>query len=185
MSTNIAELNEWLARIAIALESRAQPTVRSGFFDYRLKVYCNAVKGNGDGWYSLHDGVATTQKPVFRGEIISISFPTVERRGQEVRKFHLVMKADDETVTFESGHDCFFSKTILSAFAMSSPEILASPIQLATYVKTLNTGDQTLAVSLRDSSGTRLPCDWQNDDDWKSIATLAISNVNEAISSRQ
>jgi hypothetical protein len=98
-STNIAALNELLARIAVALESSAKPTVRRGFFDYDLKIYCNTTKGNGDGWYSLNDGVAFTQKPVFRGEIVSISFPTAVRRNQEVRKFHLVMQADDGTVT--------------------------------------------------------------------------------------
>lgn len=184
MSANLADLNELLARIAVALESRRKPTVSRGFFDYGLKVYCNAVKGNGDGWYTLHDGIATTQKPVFRGEIISISFPTAQRRGQDVRKFHLVMQADEEIVTFESGHDCFFSKTILAALAMTSAEILAQPIQLATYVKSLNTGDKTLAVSLRSSQGIRLSCDWQNDDDWKAIATLAIGNVNEAVERR-
>lgn len=184
MSTNISALNDSLARIAVALESSAKPTVRRGFFDYELKVYCTTTKGNGDGWYSLNDGVAFTQKPVFRGEIVSISFPTALRRNQEVRKFHLVMQADDGTVTVESGHDCFFSKTILSALAMTSSEILAHPIQLATYIKTLKTGDKTLAVSLRDSSSIRLSCDWQNDDDWKAIATLAISNVNEAVANR-
>ena len=184
MSTNIAEFNELLARIAVALESRNQPTVSRGFFDYGLKVYCNAVKGNGDGWYSLHDGVAITQKPVFRGELVSIGFPTVERRGQAVRKFHLVMRAD-EIVTFESGHDCFFSKTILAAFAMTSPELLAQPIQLATYLKTLNTGDKTLAVSLRDHNGIQIQSDWQNTDDWQAISTAAICNVNEAVATRQ
>jgi hypothetical protein len=183
-STNIAALNELLARIAVALESSAKPTVRRGFFDYDLKIYCNTTKGNGDGWYSLNDGVAFTQKPVFRGEIVSISFPTAVRRNQEVRKFHLVMQADDGTVTFESGHDCFFSKTVLAGLAMTSSEILAQPIQLATYIKTLKTGDKTLAVSLRDSSGIRLSSDWQNDDDWKAISMAAICNVNEAVASR-
>jgi hypothetical protein len=185
MSTNITEFNDLLTRIAVALESRNQPTVKQGFSDYGQKVYCNATKGNGDGWYILHDGAATTQQPVFRGSIVSIGFPTAQRRGQDVRKFHLVMRANGEIVTFESGHDCFFSKTILAAFALTSAEILADPIQLSTYIKPLKTGDNTLAVSIRDSSGIRLSCDWQNEDDWKAITTLAISNVNEAVASRQ
>lgn len=184
MNSNIPAINEQLQRIANALENRAKPQASLGFFDYARKVYCNTVNGNGDGWYSLHDGNALTEKPVFRGLVVSISFPSVERQGKEVRKFHLVMTAGEETVTFESGHNCFFSKTILAAIAKASPEILAQPIQLVTYVKTLNTGDKTLAVSLSDSLGNRLACDWQNDDDWKSISLLAMSNVNEAIVSR-
>jgi hypothetical protein len=185
MSINITELIEPLKRIAIALESQNQLTVKQGFFDYDQTIYCNVAKGNGDGWYSLYDGAAITQQPGFRGELVSIGFPTRERRGQEVRKFHLVMRANERIVTFESGHDCFFSKTVLSAFALSSPEVLARSVQLATYVKTLNTGDRTLAVSVRDSSGVRLSSDWTNDDDWKAIATAAMCNVNDAVASRQ
>lgn len=184
MSTNITEFNELLARIAVALESRNQPTVKQGFFDYGSKVYCNITKGNGDGWYSLQGDIAITQRPVFRGELVSIGFPTVERRGQEVRKFHLVMQADDGTVTFESGHDCFFSKTILAALALSSADVLSRPLQLATYSKQLNTGDKTLAVSLRDHRGNRLSCDWTNDDDWKAISMAAMCNVSDAVASR-
>ncbi|NJM99203.1 MAG: hypothetical protein HC800_20545 [Phormidesmis sp. RL_2_1] len=184
MSTNITDFNNLLERIAVALESRDQPRVKQGFSDYDQKVYCNVTKGNGDGWYSLVDDVAMTQKPVFRGELVSIGFPTLARRGQDVRKFHLVMQTDDGTVTFESGHDCFFSKTILAAFALSSPEMLSRPIQLATYIKQLNTGDKTLAVSLRDHSGNRLQSDWTNDDDWKAIAMAAMCNVNDAVASR-
>lgn len=77
------------------------------------------------------------------------------------------------------------SKTFLAAFALSSPEILSRSIQLATYLKTLNTGDKTLAVSLRDHNGIQLQSDWQNADDWQAITTAAICNVNEAVDSRQ
>ena len=184
MSNHIAQLIEQLERIAAALERQAFPVVPQGFCDYGLKVYCNVTKGNGNGWYSVADGVATTQKPMFRGEIVSIGFPTVERRGQEVRKFHLVMRANDQLVTFESGYDCFFSKTILATFALTAPESLVRPIQLATYTKELRTGDKTLAVSLRDHTGVQLANSWQNDDDWNAISIAAISNVNDAIALR-
>lgn len=180
MHSTIQDILPLLARIAAALEVTVKPAVPEGFFDYGQKVFCNVTKGNGDGWYRLQDGVATTQPPVFRGKVLSISFPTVERRGQDVRKFHLVMQASHQSVTFESGHDCFFSKTLLAAFAAVPPEVLTEPIQLATYIKALNTGDQTLAVSVRASDGTKLSSEWTNDDDWKAIAVLAINNVNEA-----
>ena len=87
-------------------------------------------------------------------------------------------------MTFESGYDCFFSKTILAAFALTSAEILMQPVQLATYIKELRTGDKTLAVSLRDHSGIQLSNSWQNDDDWNAIAIAAISNVNDAVDRR-
>ncbi|MFK8186017.1 MAG: hypothetical protein AB8B99_21795 [Phormidesmis sp.] len=171
-------------RIAIAQERIAQIGGSEGFFNYGKKVYANLTKGNGDGWYVLKDDIAETQPSICRGWLVGISFPKMERRRQEVRKFHLVMNVAGETVTFESGYDCFFSKTILATFAIASPEVLARPIQLATYPKKLRTSDQTLAVSLRDSNGNKLPSEWSNDDDWSAIATAAIANVKAAVSSR-
>jgi hypothetical protein len=168
-------------RIAIALETSAQPPVSEGFFGYGQKVYCNLTKGNGEGWYTLEDGTAFTQKPIFRGWVVGLRFPTVERRGKEVVKFHLFMRAGGETTTFESGRDCYFSKTVLSALASASPEVLSSPLQFATYVKALRTGDKTLAVALRDSAGNKLACDWTNDDDWEAITGLAVENVRAAV----
>lgn len=96
-------------------------------------------------------------------------------------KFHLFMRADGETTTFESGQDCFFSKSILAAFASTSPEVLAQPIQMATYIKALNTGDNTLMVSLRDSSGNKLACEWTNDDDWEAVTAVAVANIKQAL----
>ena len=176
----IQDILPLLARIAAAQEAIANPEVQEGFFDYGKKVFCNITKGNGDGWYTLKDNVATTQPPVFRGKVLSINFPVVERRGQDVRKFHLVMRANGQTVVFESGYDCFFSKTILAAFAAVPSEVLSERIQLATYIKTLKTDDKTLAVSIRASDGTQLSSEWTNEDDWKAIAAVAINNVNEA-----
>lgn len=183
-TNNMNTVADLLERIAKALESRMQPVLSEGFFDYGKKVFCNVVQGNGDGWYTLQDGTATTQLPICRGKVVAIRFPTVERRNQEVRKFHLVMTVAEGTITFESGYDCFFSKTILSALAIATPELLAQPIQLASYTKHLNTGDTTLAVSIRDSHGNRLSCDWSNGDDWKSIAAVAMENVDAAVALR-
>ena len=180
MHSTIQDILPLLARIANALEAAAVPKAPEGFLDYGQKLFCNVTKGNGDGWYVLQDGVVTTQPPIFCGNVLSISFPTVERRNQDVRKFHLVMRANGKTVTFESGHDCFFSKTILAAFAAVPSAVLTERIQLATYVKTLKSGDKTLAVSLRAADGTKLLSEWTNDDDWKAIATVAINNVNKA-----
>lgn len=174
---------DFLKRIAIALEARTQPAPQEGFFDYGRKIFANVVQGNGDGWYTLHDGVATTLKPIVRGCVVALRFPTVERRNQEVCKFHLLMSVGNEVVTFESGYSCFFSKSILAALAAVPPEVLASPIQIASYPKQLNTGDTTLAVSIRDSDGNQLPSEWTNDDDWRAISRAAIANVNAAASS--
>ena len=112
---------------------------------------------------------------------MGLRFVTLERRQKDVVKFHLFMRAKGETTTFESGRDCYFSKTVLSALALASPEVLLRPLQLATYIKELRTGDQTLAVSLRDSTGNKLACDWTNDDDWAAITGLALENVRAAM----
>ena len=178
MHSTIQDILPLLERIAVAQEAIANPAVQEGFFDYGKKVFCNVTKGNSDGWYSLQDGIATTQPPVFRGKIVSISFPTVERNNKNVCKFHLVMQASGQTVVFESGYDCFFSKTILAAVAAASFEVLTEWIQLATYIKELETGNKTLAVSVRASDGTKLSSEWKNEDDWKAIAAVAIANVN-------
>ena len=183
MTPTLQTVNALLERIAIALETSAQPTLSEGFFDYGQKVYCNLTKGNGEGWYSLEEGTAITRKPIFRGRVVGLRFPTVERRGKAVVKFHLFMRAEGETTTFEAGRDCFFSKPVLSALAQASPDVLARPLQMATYPKELRTGDQTLAVSLRDSAGNKLTCDWSNDDDWEVITGLAVENVRLTLGS--
>ena len=169
-----------LQQMLAAVEALSQPTAPEGFSDYSRIVYSNITKGNGDGWYTLEGDKALTQPPVFTGQILKISFPMLERRGQEVRKFHLTMQANGGIVTFESGYDCFFSKTILSACAVASPEVLSQRLRLQTFVKELRTGDKTLAVSLRDANGQLLSSEWQNDDDWNAIAITAIANVNAA-----
>ena len=181
MTKTMQEMTALLERIAQALEKTAQPAVSEGFCNYGQKVYCNITKGNGDGWYTLREGNARTQKPIFRGRVVGMRFSTVERRGKDVVKFHLFMRADGETTTFESGQDCFFSKSILAAFASTSPEVLARPIQMATYIKALNTGDNTLMVSLRDSTGSKLACEWTNEDDWEAITAVAMANVRKAL----
>lgn len=99
-------------------------------------------------------------------------------------EFHLFMRAEGETTTFEVGRECFFSKTVLAALALASSEVLSRPLQLATYVKDLRTGDKTPAVALRDSVGNKLACEWTNDDDWQSIVGLAVENVRVAMGGR-
>lgn len=187
MSSNInptiQDIIPLLERIALAQERLSQSPTVEGFLDYGPKIFANVTRGNGDGWYTINDGVATTQKSIFRGRLVGIDFPTVKRREQDVRKFHLVMRSGLEVVTFESGYDCFFSKTVLAAFAIASPLALRGTIQLASYPKTLTTGDQTLAVSLRDIDGNKLPSEWTNDDDWKAIATAAMANAKAAAGS--
>ena len=169
-----------LQQMLSAVETLSAPTAPEGFSDYRSIVYSNITKGNGDGWYTLEGDRAITQPPVFSGRILQISFPTVERRGQDIRKFHLTMRANGSVFTFESGYDCFFSKTILATCAAASPEVLSQPVQLKTYIKELRTGDKTLAISLRGASNQLLSSEWQNDDDWNAIAITAIANVNTA-----
>ena len=170
-----------LQQILAALEASAKPAVVEGFSDYSQTVFCNVAKGNGDGWDRLEGDHAMTLPPVLTGCISKISFPVVERNGQDVRKFHLTMSVAGESIVCESGYDCFFSKTILAACAAASPEVLSQPIRLGTYVKELRSGNKTLAVSLRSaSSGVVLPSEWHNDDDWNEIANAAISNVNIA-----
>jgi hypothetical protein len=181
MTQTIQAMTALLERIAIALETPAQPPISEGFFGYGQKVYCNLTKGNGEGWYTLEDGTAFTQKPIFRGRVVGLRFPTVERRGKAVVKFHLLMRAGGEATTFESGRDCYFSKTVLAALALAAPEVLMRSLQLATYVKELRTGDKTLAVALRDSAGNKLACDWTNEDDWEAISGLALEKVRAAV----
>ena len=184
MHTTIQEILPLLERIATALEASSKQPAAQGFIDYGKKIYCNVTKGNGDGWYSLADGgVAQTQKPMFRGEVVSIGFSKATRNNKEVSKFNLVMRANGEVVTFESGSSCFFSKSIIAAFAIADTAALAKPIQLATYLQTLNTGDRTLAVSIRDCDGNKLACDWSNDLDWKMLSIAAIENVKAAVGS--
>lgn len=177
---NSIDYTSILARIAIALEAQ-NSKLNEGFSDYGQKVYCNLTKGNGDGWYTMADSVALTQPPIFRGRVVGLRFPTVERRQKEVKKFHLLMRAGGEITTFESGEFSFFSKTMLAAIANADVEALKQPIQIGSYVKELNTGDKTLAVAVKDFAGGRLSSEWSNDDDWAAIIAIATDKVNQAV----
>lgn len=182
MTDAMNALIESLTRIAIALEAATLPLSVEGFRDYGNTLYANVSKGNGDGWYFLEGDKACTQKPILCARVVGLRFETVERRGKEVVKLHLFMKANGEVTTIEAGSNCFFSKTVLSALASASPETLVRPIQLATYIKELRTSDKTLAVAIRDSTGNQLSCNWTNGDDWPGITEQAIANVNAAMS---
>ena len=177
MHSTLEDMLPLLDRIARSLE---RAPVEEGFADYSKTIYCNLTKGNGDGWYSLEGKEATTLPPLFRGRILRIEFPTLNRNGKDVRKLHLLMRAGSRIFTFESGYDSFFSKTILAACAVAATEVLSQPIQLATYAKQLNVGGYTLAVSLRTVDGMQMNCSWSNDDDWRALSQAAILNVNAA-----
>ena len=192
MRTTIESILSALGRVAVALEAIASCSIAKtveevveGFQeDDEGTVYCNITRGNHDGWYRLQGEAAITQQPVFCGRITALEFNTVTRRNQEVSKLHLTMSAKGKLNKFEAGATSLFTKAVLAAIATTDARTLAFPMKLRTYIQKLDTGDETLLVSVYDSNGNRINCDWDNGSDWRAIAIAAVENVKEAVKLR-
>lgn len=168
-----------LKSIAESLNQRSQAKPKLGFvFSNSVEIiYANIVAGNGDGWYRLDDGATETLPPTFWGYVTDIKFPRKERRGKEVCKFNLHMKANDRTYIFESGWEAFFCRSILTALSSCPVETLRRPVKLYSYIADLNSGDRTLSAAVYTHEGVKLNAAWKSDNDWSEIAKLAMSNV--------
>ncbi len=71
---------------------------------------------------------------------------------------------------------------MLAILAATSPEVIARPIQINSYIKKLKTGAKTLAVFVCDSAGNKLDIRWTNDSDWRAITVAAVANIKAATS---
>jgi hypothetical protein len=111
------------------LDSLNKPKL--GFTDDAGTIYIYCNRQHGYLWYSLD----ADRKPVsiesaaLTGYLDDLKFEKVERRGKEVYKLLVKIRAD-RTYILESGHDSQFSKGVIAAIATLAPENLRQPITI-------------------------------------------------------
>ena len=95
----------------------------------QLYVFCN--RGKGGVWYHLDDqsNPVIIEATALTGYARSFKIEKVIRREKEVYKMNFFLEGD-RTYVLESAHDSNFSKGLMSAIAMMTPDQLRQPITI-------------------------------------------------------
>lgn len=135
------------------------------------KIYCN--RQHGFLWYTLSDGNPTPITAIaLTGYVKQLRFEKVERRGREVHKLLTTIEGD-KLYILESGHDSHFSKGLLSAIAILTPQQLHQPITISPQA-----GDDDNVLFCRVYVESELIKALYSDaTDWRATARKAIDNV--------
>ncbi|MBG1271153.1 hypothetical protein, partial [Nostoc sp. WHI] len=92
------------------------------------KIYCN--RHNGSLWYIMANGEpSAVAQSALTGYLKELRFEKCERRGKEVHKLLATIQAD-RLYILESGHDTHFSKGLLTAVSLLTPQQLYSPLTI-------------------------------------------------------
>ncbi|KYC34487.1 hypothetical protein WA1_51580 [Scytonema hofmannii PCC 7110] len=139
------------------------------------KIYCN--RQHGHLWYSL-DG-DRNPKPItataLTGYLKELKFEQTERRGKPCHKL-LATIAADRVYILESGHDTHFSKGLLVAVALMTPQQLLSPVTIMPAP-----GDDDSVLFCRVWCGSEyIKVSYDESVNWREIAKAALANVKTA-----
>ncbi|WP_341528481.1 hypothetical protein WKK05_03815 [Nostoc sp. UHCC 0302] len=138
------------------------------------KVYCN--RHNKSLWYTLSNDepVAITQTAL-TGYLRELKFEKSDRNGEEKCKLLISIQAD-KLYILESGYDTHFSKSILAAVALLTPQQLYSPVTIQPQA-----GDKGTVLFCRVWAGSELIiANYNEQTDFKVIARQAIEVVKAA-----
>lgn len=135
------------------------------------KIYCN--RQHNSLWYKLSDGNPTPiTASALTGYIKQLRFEKVERRGREVHKL-LTTIAGDKSYILESGHDSHFSKGLLSAIAILTPNQLHQPITISPKIG----DDESVLFCRLYVNNEYVKVQYNDSTDWRATARKAIDNV--------
>jgi hypothetical protein len=137
-------------------------------------VYCN--RSRDCLWYTLDAGnPVPISHTALTGYLRQLKFEKCQRRGKEVHKLLTTIQGD-RLYSLESGHDSHFSKGILSAISILTPQQLLQPITIQPVA-----GDDESVLFCRvwaDSEQVKAPYD--DSTDWRETAKRAIANCKAA-----
>lgn len=139
------------------------------------RIYCN--RSNGCLWYTLANGSTPVaiEQTALTGYLRELKFDRVTRRGKEVCKLLCTIEADGMYL-LESGYDSHFSKCILSAIALLTPEQLHQPITISP-----TPGDDDAVLFARVYLGAEyIKAPYGDNTNFREISKLAINNVKVA-----
>ncbi len=142
-------------------------------------IYCN--RSQNGLWYWLNDAREVVQIPqtALTCLIDKLEFKQVERRGKETWKIHLHVRADRRYI-LEAGYDSNFSKSLLSALSVMTPQQLQQPITIELQAAE---ADEVLFCRVY-ANGELVFAPWDESTTWKVVAKRAIANVDLASNGR-
>lgn len=173
----LQSIAESLRQIAQAKAPASQ--VKLGFGEApksQMYVFCN--RKHGGIWYHLDD----QSQPVpindtaLTGYIRKLEFKEVVRRNEKSHKLHLYVEGD-RTYVLESSTTSQFSKGVLSALAMATPEQFKRPLTLAPQASTESA--EVLFCNIYDGD-QQIFAPYDEVTDFKVVSRTAMNNVNLA-----
>lgn len=169
--TAIAVQNELLSQILAQLK---QPKL--GLVEAPSVLWIYANRSNNCLWYSIRDGeVAPIQQTALTGYLEELRFEKVERRGKEVVKLQAFVKGD-RPYCVESGYDSNFSKGLLAACALLTPQQIRSPISISPQA-----GNDESVLFCRMFAGSELvKASYDEQTNWRAVSQQAINNIRAA-----
>jgi hypothetical protein len=139
-------------------------------------VFCNREKGG--LWYGL-DGqgkAVNIEHSALTGYIRKLEFTRPLRRGEETDKLSCVIEGDRFYV-LESGASVQFSKGLLNAVAIMTPEALLQPITIVPEASTKN--EEVLFCNIYQEN-QQIFAPYNDQTDWRKVSRTAIDLVKAA-----
>jgi len=142
----------------------------------QVYVFCN--RKHGGVWYSLNEQSqpVNIEHPALTGIIRKLEFEETIRRNEKTHKLHCYIEAD-RLYVLESSATAHFSKGLLNAIALLTPDDLRQPITIVPNPSTEN--PEVLFCNLyQGDKQVFAPYDEQTD--WKRVSRTAIDAVHAA-----
>jgi hypothetical protein len=142
----------------------------------QVYVFCNRNKGG--VWYTLNSESqpVNIEQPALTGIIRKLEFKETVRRGEKSHKLHCYIEAD-QLYVLEGSAAAHFSKGLLSALAMLTPEQLRQPITLVPQPSTENA--EVLFCNVY-QNGKQIYAPYDEQTQWKTVSRTALNAVRMA-----
>lgn len=142
-------------------------------------VYCNRTRDC--LWYTLSEDASRTLQPIHEdaltGIVTKIEKRLVTRRGQEIEKLHVHIKADRKYI-LESGVESNFSRALLHPLSLIPVEKLKNPITIA--VESGESEEVLFCRIYNPATGEAAFAPWDASTDWAQVLERAIAKVEAA-----
>lgn len=150
-----------------------------GFHDSIGTQYVYANRSQNCLWYTLKRDskeVVPIEFNSLTGYVEKLEFKQVERRGKETWKVHLHIRAD-RLYVIESGYDSNFSKSLICALAILTPEQAKSLITVE--VQAADQSEEVLFCRVY-AAKEYVFAPWDESTDFKTVARRAMAKVNSS-----
>lgn len=165
--------------LALIAQANAPAQSKLGFGDApksQQYVFCN--RKHGGIWYTLDDRSQPVpiEDPALTGYIRKLEFKETVRRNEKSHKLHLYIEGD-RTYVLEGSATAHFSKGILSALAMATPEQLQRPLTIVPQASTETA--EVLFCNIYDGD-QQIFAPYDDVTNFKIVSRTAMNNVNIA-----